>query len=131
MKVLAFSALGVLALAGCAGSQSSTLVERGYQPGALGVAAIDRGDWAAAEKGLMEKRGVSAEDPARLINLGTVYMETGRRGEALSAWRLALASDRHREVETIDGRLVSTEDLARQALAMYETDVRSASADPR
>jgi hypothetical protein len=101
-------------------------VEQGYDRGALGVAAIDRGDWASAEEQLMELRGVRADDPARLINLGKVYMETGRPALALSAWRLALASEKHFDVETRDGRVVSTADLARRALAMHDPGVRSA-----
>jgi hypothetical protein len=70
---------------------------------------------------------VSENDPARLINLGKVYMETGRPGMALTAWRRALASDRHEMVATADGRWVSTDVLARQALALHDRGVRSAS----
>lgn len=127
MRMPALVAFTAVSLSACATAGPAPLVEQGYQRGALGVAAIERKDWAAAEANLMEMRGVSETDPARLINLGKVYMETGRTGEAMSAWRLALASDKHRMVETRDGRIVSTEALARQALAMYEGDVRSAS----
>jgi Flp pilus assembly protein TadD len=124
--MLATVALSAVSLSACATSQTAGLVENGYERGALGVAAIDRGDWAAAEKLLLEKRGVAADDPARLINLGKVYMETGRTGEALSAWRLALASDKHFTVETRDGKAVSTADLARHALSLYDTGIRTA-----
>jgi len=116
-----------LSLAACATSQTTAMVEEGYERGSLGVAAIDRGDWAAAEAALKEHRGMSADDPARLINLGKVYMATGRTGEALSAWRLAAASPRHSMVATLDGRYVSTKDLAEQALARYGRPIRSAS----
>ena len=126
MRMPALVGLVAVSLSACATYGPAPLVENGYERGALGVAAIHRGDWAAAEKLLLEKRGVSANDPARLINLGKVYMETGRTGEALSAWRLALASDKHFTVETRDGRMVSTAELARQALAMHDTAVRSA-----
>jgi hypothetical protein len=53
-------------------------------------------------------------------------METGRPGMAMSAWRQALASDRHLMVETIGGEWVSTEDLARKALARHDRSLRSA-----
>ena len=53
-------------------------------------------------------------------------METGRPGMALSVWRQALASDRHLMVETIGGQWVSTEDLARKALARHDGSLRSA-----
>jgi len=119
-------ALSALPLAACAANQSAAVIESGYAPGALAVAAIDRGDWSRAEK-LLATSSADENDPARLINLGKVYMETGRPGMALSAWRLALAADRHFMVETIDGRWVSTAELARQALARYgRTGVQSA-----
>ena len=130
MKV-ALAALGALSLAACATSSPVTYVEKGYPTGALGVAAIDRGDWAAAEAALLESRGIGETNPARLINLGKVYMETGRPGEALSAWRLALASDGHHEVMTMSGEMVSTRELAQRALAMYDTGVRSAAVSGR
>jgi hypothetical protein len=108
----------LLPLGACAANQSASVMEAGYKPGALAVAAIDRGDWGQAET-LLKASSAGEQDPARLINLGKVYMETGRPGMALSAWRLALASDRHFMVETIDGRWVSTADLAQQALIRY------------
>lgn len=118
------------ALAACASVGETPLVEQGYERGSLGVGAISREDWAAAERSLKESN-LPADDPARLINLGRVYMAMGRRAEALSAWRLALASDKPVTVETIGGEAISTADLARRALAYYDTDVRTASAPTR
>ena len=120
----------VLALAGLALSASATAlsaqaVESGYERGTLAVAAMERGDWARAERLLTDKR-LSQNDPARLINLGQVYWAQGRQSEALSAWRRALALDSHFEVETLGGRLVSTETLAREVLAAHDTRVRTA-----
>lgn len=123
MKPLALLALAGLSLAGCA---TAPAVEEGYARGSLGVAAIERQDWAAAEAALMEMREISEDDPARLINLGKVYMETGRLGLAMTAWRRALASDRHVMVETLGGRWVSTRQLAEQALAENEPRFRTA-----
>ncbi|MFN3945438.1 MAG: hypothetical protein ACK4K7_10970 [Allosphingosinicella sp.] len=118
--------LASLALSACATGRPAPMVENGYAPGALALAAIEREDWATAERLLTSGRGAQADDPARLINLGRVYMATGRTGEALSTWRLALASDRHDDVETRDGRIVNTADLAREALAHHDRAVRSA-----
>ncbi len=126
MRMFATLLLAGAALGGCATSGDAPMVEQGYQRGALGVAAIGRGDWAAAEVLLMERRGVGENDPARLINLGKVYMETGRPGAALSAWRLALGAQSHFMVETVDGRIVSTRDLAGEAIARYEQAHRTA-----
>ena len=126
MRIPATLALAAVSLSACTAGPER-LVEQGYTRGALAVAAIDRKDWAAAEQALTSRHDVAADDPARLINLGKVYMETGRSGAAMSAWRLALASPSHFMVETGDGRWVSTRDLAQQALATYGQDVRSAS----
>jgi len=109
-----------LALAAVPSLAPAQAVESGYPRGSLAVAAIEQGDWARAET-LLNAARVSREDPAWLINLGQVYMHTGRQAEALSLWRAALQSTRHVEVETLSGRLVSTRQIARDALARYET----------
>lgn len=126
MKMTAMFALVAISLAACATDRPAPLVEQGYKRGALAVAAIERGDWTRAEQQLMSVHGAALEDPARLINLGRVYQATGRPGAALSAWRLALASDQHFMVETRGGRVISTQDLAREALARYDAELRSA-----
>ena len=126
MRIFALAAVAAIALSACASNDRGMLVEQGYQRGALGVAAIDRGDWTAAEAQLTELRGVSADDPARLINLGKVYAETGRVSDAVTVWRLALASKRQFEVVTAEGRVVSTDQLAREALARYQAPLRTA-----
>ena len=129
MKIFALLATAGLTLAGCAtaGNQPSAMVEDGYDRGALASAAIARGDWTAAEAALGRKAGgIRADDPARLINLGRVYMATGRPGEALSAWRLAAAAERHFDVETSSGAMISTKTLAETLLARHDNQVRSA-----
>lgn len=127
MRMLPFLALAALPLAACATTDKMAMVEDGYERGALGVGAIDRGDYAAAEEIIDRRAGnIAVDDPARLINLGTVYMKTGRPGMALSAWRLAAASSSHFMVATRDGRWMNTKDLAELALARHEEGVRSA-----
>ena len=112
--------VGAVALGGCVTSEGADLVEQGYERGTLGVAAIERQDWASAEAALTRASAVSEDDPARLINLGRVYMETGRQDEALALWRRALASDRHFVAATRSGQPLSTQQIARRALALYE-----------
>jgi cytochrome c-type biogenesis protein CcmH/NrfG len=124
MKRLVLALAGI-ALSASASAAAAQAVESGYERGTLAVAAMERGDWSRAEQLLTDKR-LNAGDPARLINLGQVYWAQGRQGEALSAWRRALASDGHFEVETLGGRLVSTEALAREVLARHDNAVRSA-----
>jgi Flp pilus assembly protein TadD len=128
MRKSALAVLTAIALSACASKQQpGMVVEQGYQRGALGVAAIDRGDWAAAEAQLRELRGIRSDDPARLINLGKVYAETGRVEDAVTVWRLALQSKRQFEVVTAEGRVVTTDQLAREALALYQPALQTAS----
>lgn len=131
MKYPAILIAAAALASGCSTTGASPLVEQGYERGSLGVAAIAREDWDAAERNINEARSVRADDPARLINLGRVYMATGRRSEALAAWRRALASERQLMVETITGEVISTHELARRALALYDQDVRTASVGTR
>ncbi len=116
MKGPALFALGLLALPSALSAQA---VESDYPRGSLAVAAIERGDWARAETLLNDPSLGSRADPARLINLGEVYMQTGRTAEAIATWRRALASTRHVEVETLSGRWVTTDQIAREALARH------------
>lgn len=118
MKKLALIAFASAMACACA-STPSPMVEAGYPAGSLALAAIERGDWATAERLLTDDRRIAADDPARLVNLGRVYEATGRHELALAAWRQALASPHPVEVETIGGRLVRTDQLAREALAHF------------
>ena len=118
-KTVALALLSAVSLSACATNRAAPLAETGaYQPGALAVAAIDRQDWARAETLLTDTQRGDAADPARLINLGKVYWETGRQDQARALWRRA-ASMSPVEIETTGGRSVSTAVLAREALAAY------------
>ncbi|MEA3011538.1 MAG: hypothetical protein QOD42_83 [Sphingomonadales bacterium] len=131
MKRLVTFALAALSLAGCAANRAAPLAETGYAPGALAVAAIARGDWARAEALLTDTSRGAADDPARLINLGKVYWETGRPEQARAAWRRALASSQAFEVDTMGGRTISTAVLAREALDAYDARPAPAAAAAR
>jgi hypothetical protein len=54
----------------------------GYPIGSLALSAIERGDWATAERLLTQDSRIANDDPARLVNLGRVYMATGRTGRS-------------------------------------------------
>ena len=125
MKRFAIFALAMSALAACAATPAP-IAEAGYPTGSLALAAIGRGDWATAERLLTSDRRLAADDPARLVNLGEVYMATGRTGEALAAWRQALASPNPAEVETLGGRTARTDQLAREALDHYQRSLQTA-----
>lgn len=102
-------------------------VAKGFTPEPLGASAIERQDWTAAEREL-KAAGLRSDDPARLINLGRIYMETGRRDEAIAVWRRAMTSDDDYMVQTAKGETVSTRELARRALALYGRDTRTVAA---
>lgn len=117
--IVAIAALAAVAFPACAADRAATLAETGtYRPGALAVAAIGQGNWRHAEQLLTDRHRGGASDPARLINLGKVYWETGRQDQARALWRRA-ADLQPVEVETAGGRTVSTATLAREALAAY------------
>ena len=119
MKKLALLVFGTASLAACA-SGPAPMAETGYPTGSLGLAAIERGDWATAERLLTDNSYAARNDPARLVNLGRVYMATGRTAEALAIWRQAAADPAPAEVVTLGGRTARTDQLAREALAYYE-----------
>ncbi|MGE0774475.1 MAG: hypothetical protein AB7G25_09355 [Sphingomonadaceae bacterium] len=81
--------------------------------------AIARGEWAVAEQKLTGMSGSAAADPARLINLGKVYMATGRREQALEVWRQAAETPKPYLVELQDGSVASIDQVAKTALARY------------
>ena len=127
MKSLSSSTVlaACFALSACAGATEAPLAEAGYPVGSLAVAAIDRGDYARAEM-MLEKRTPLAEShPARLMNLGTVYARTGRMELARATWQRVVSSDREAMVSTAEGRLVSTRQLAREALASASVETAS------
>ncbi|MGH6781793.1 MAG: hypothetical protein ACREB5_06785 [Sphingomonadaceae bacterium] len=124
MRALFLLPLAGLALPACAASHQAARVETGYEVGALGLAAIDRGDWTAAERQLNAMRGVTADDPARLINLGRVYAATGRPELAAASWQQALRSSHHYQVTLGDGTIATTDQVARAALARYSFATR-------
>ena len=120
-KNLLALAVGV-AMAGCAtaGEKTALTIETGFPSGALGLAAIERGDWKTAEAQLTAMQGVGENDPARLINLGQVYMNTNRPGLAIQTWQRALASPHHYQVTVANGTVASTRDVAMTALSRYQ-----------
>ena len=128
MKSLWLTALGGLCLAGSASAMAApepaAITVRAGDP--LAAAAIQRGDLARAEAILNDPR-LDAGDPLRLINLGDVYWLSGRQSDAVAAWRRALASRNQYDVETVGGRLLSTDQIAREALALHGTPLQTAS----
>lgn len=128
MKKLWLTALGGLCLSApaLAAPESATITVHASDP--LAVAAIQQGDLTRAEAILTDGR-LDADDPMRLINLGDVYWLSGRQGEAVAAWRRALAARTQYDVETVGGRVLPTYEIAREALALHGRPVLTASND--
>jgi hypothetical protein len=125
MKTLSLIALGALGLSGSAmAAQPGTM--NVYAPDPLAVSAIQQGDLARAEAILNSSR-LEADDPVRLINLGDVYWLSGRQADAIAAWRRARASRDQYDVETVGGRVLSTYDIAGEALAAHGRAIMTAS----
>jgi hypothetical protein len=116
MRGAIIGAAAAALLGGCASTQVAA-VETGHPRGSLGVAAIDRGDFVGAERLLTQGPHADSEHPARLINLGYVYLQTDRNEEAARVLRQALAQPRPRDLVTIDGREIDSHSLARELLA--------------
>jgi hypothetical protein len=58
--------------------------EIGYPRESLGYDALVAGRFHQAEVQIETSRGVAVDDPARLLNLGAVHMQTGRLRAACS-----------------------------------------------
>ena len=115
-----FWLVGAAAMLFAGGAAQAQDVESGVPRGSLAVAAIERGDLDRAET-LLHRSVLDSDDPARLINLGYVYQRQGRRAEAIAMWQAALEAPRHRWIETMSGREVRTDQLAREILAQQGT----------
>ena len=126
MKSLSLIALGGLCLSASAMAAQAPVTITGHGADPLAVSAIQQGDLARAEA-ILTSGHLDAGDPLRLINLGDVYWLSGRQSEAVAAWRRALASRDQYDVQTVGGRMLSTYDIAREALAAHGRPVMSAS----
>ena len=127
MKRLVLISMAAISVGACSTSPGP-MVEAGFPTGSLAVAAMERGDWTTAERLLTEHRAIDRDHPARLINLGRVYAETGRTNEAILMWQRALDSRIQVEVETADGRMARTDQIAGEAISRYRR-LQTASAE--
>lgn len=123
MKIVLAAAL-VAAVAAPAFAQDRA-GEVGYPVGSLGYDALVRGDVRAAEVQLERGNGVSATDPARLINLGYVHMRAGRYITAQTIFQTVRDSEEHFTVELANGETADTRDVARRALGRLSLTMAS------
>ncbi len=90
--------------------------EIGYAKGALGYDALVAGQNEIALQQLEAAEKVDANDPARLINLGQVYVRMGRTGDAARMFMAAMKSDRNFDLVLANGTVINSRDAADQAL---------------
>lgn len=108
-------ALPMLFVAGTAVAEPAG--EIGYPQGSLGYDALVNANYSAAEKQILANSQISRDDPARLINLGQIYAQTGRRDEAIRVLKEVLAAE---DVELIlaNGEAIGSRSAARKALSL-------------
>lgn len=115
MKTAWAAAAFALALAGSATAAPQS-GEVGYPQGALGYDALVQGDFRTAEIQLQTSPS-AANDPARLINMGYLYLRTGRIANARQMFEAARDSRDHFDVELANGTTADSRDVATRALA--------------
>lgn len=115
-------ALGSLALPALA----ETPTEVGYKQGALGVSSILAGNYSAAADRLNSMDGVTATDPARLLNLGAAYAGMGRYADARAAYEKAFWA-KPIDMMMADGSVRSSRTVAREGIKRLDAGSRIAS----
>lgn len=128
-KVITFAALAALGMAAPAIAQPvqnrAAANEIGYEAGALGYAALLKGNYPvaleqmqAAEQQVSPSapQDLSRRDPARLINMGLAYAKMGDLALARSHYQAAIDSERSFDVILSDGRVMDSRVAARHAL---------------
>ncbi len=113
--------LCAVAIAAAAAPLAAKPAEVGYPKNSLGYAALMSAQYATAEQQLRAAEGVAANDPARLINLGTLLIRTGRQAEGAALLDQAVKGE---DIELVlaDGRTMWSRDVARRALASVQTN---------
>lgn len=108
--------LSAVLIAACAVPAVAAPAEIGYPRHSLGYAALMSRDYLTAERQLRAPADVAANDPARLINLGTLLIRTNRQAEGTDLLEQARKSE---DVELVlaNGRTMWSRDVARRALA--------------
>jgi len=112
-KIIGIAA-GILLMGTPAIAQDSG--EIGYAKGALGYDALVAGQNEIALQQLEAAEKVDANDPARLINLGQVYVRMGRTGDAARMFMAAMKSDRNFDLVLANGTVINSRAAADQAL---------------
>ena len=90
--------------------------EEGLAPLSVAYEELQAGQNAAAADKL-EHSALDAQDPSRLINLGTAYARLGKKADARTAYRAAITSPLRYDVELAGGTYLDSRWAARATLA--------------
>ena len=123
-KVITIAAVAALGMAAPGFAQPvqnrAAATEIGYEEGALGYAALLKGNYPVALEQMQtaEKQVAPAarRDPARLINMGLAYAKMGDAASARSHYKAAIGTERSFDVILADGRVMDSRVAARHAL---------------
>lgn len=110
-------AAAMLLTVGTVAGANETRGELGYARGALGYDALIAGDLDRAERQIADARSVARDDPARLINLAYIHMQTGRMQSARALFEAVRDHRTSFVVELANGETANTRDVAQRALA--------------
>ena len=111
--------LVALAFATPAAAQSIVVTgsdEEGLAPLSVAYEELKAGQNALAVDRLTHS-AIDAQDPSRLINLGTAYARLGQTADAQTAYKAAITSDIRYDVELANGSYMDSRWAARTALA--------------
>ena len=97
--------------------------EISYPKGSIGYEALMQGDNERAIAQILASEQVSRHDPAKLLNLGRAYARTGRTEQAARIFQAALNSRESVDLVLADGRVMSSKDAARLAMANLQMRV--------
>lgn len=111
-----FGLAAVLSLASVPVFEETPVGEIGYSKGSLGYDALMAGKNDAALAQLEAAKGVDADDPARLINLGQAYARVGRTGDAARMFIAAMENKRSFDLLLANGEVMNSRDAAESAL---------------
>ena len=100
--------------------------EVGYPQGALGYDALVQGDFRTAEIQLQTSPS-AANDPARLINMGYLYLRTGRVANARQLFEAVRDGRDHFDVELANGTVEDSRIVASRVLARMNSETQYAS----
>jgi Flp pilus assembly protein TadD len=89
----------------------------------VAYAELSSGKTEAAISALAAPHGVAADDPSRLINLGSALARKGRYVEADAIYRAAIASDIRYELELANGQWMDSREAAKLALSRLNRSV--------